>query len=241
MPALPVMPYFTHASLRARSRRTPPRAPGRLNGCARRFRDTSRRVVWIVGLQALPAMVFLTGEGMAQPVPEPSPVGGTYSSFTIMSHVPGSWAERPEVMVAWGRLLAPGSQGQWLLRGDAVGGLVAGPFFLDGVLAGPQVSVAYVFAGDYLQVASRTFAEFYPVVGGSAYAYGFWRADPGDPPTGFHFIPSVFAGAGFRVYERRTVDPGLSTVDIGYEVRFGYGAPRLLIRLSRHRPLRARR
>ncbi len=201
------------------------------------------RVVRIGAIGTLQAILYgmmLAPAASAQVAPEPV-IAGTYSSFSLITQIPGTWTERPEVIFSWGRLLARGSGGRLLLRGDAVGGLVAGPFFLDGVLAGPAVSLAHVFPGEYLQVASRSFAEFYPVLGGIGYVYGFWRADPGDPLPGIHFVPSMFVGAGVRVYERGTVNPGFETVDFAYEVRSGYGTPRLLIRLSRHRPLRARR
>jgi hypothetical protein len=138
-------------------------------------------------------------------------------------------------MFSVGRLLARGPYGRWLWRADAALGLVPGRYFLDGLVAGPQLSLGRVFTGEYLELPGQNFAEFYPAVGAAGYAYGRWRSHWAHHPRGFSFMPAVSAGAGARVYARGSADPGFFTVDVLFEYRFGLGGSRLLIRISDHR------
>lgn len=175
----------------------------------------------------------------SQTAPAEARVAGAYSSFSIFSEIPTNFLQPPEVMLGLGRMQALGSDGRWLMRLDLIGGLVAGRYFLDGVFAGPQVTAALALPGDYLQFSTHTFGEVYPLVGGAVYQYARWRAERTQSmPEGLSVVPSLLAGAGIRVYDRSDPRATILTIDFAYDARLRYSEPRLLIRVSSHRPLR---
>jgi hypothetical protein len=173
----------------------------------------------------------------AQRALPPYDVKGGYGTFDVGVQVTGSFNQPRDLMLSKGYISTRGRSGVWMPQVEAQAGLgTGGRNAIGRLFAGPRVSLARAFPGQYVLVAHDNRAEPYLVVGGTAAAL----ADLGRHKA-VGFTPAVSAGAGLRVFGDAW-DTDLATLELLVERRFGFrgGETELYLRLGHAVPVKRR-
>lgn len=173
----------------------------------------------------------------AQRALPPYTVNGGYGTWDIGVQVTGSFNQPRDLVLSKGYIATGGGSGAWMPQIEAQIGLgTGGRTALGRVFAGPRVSLARAFPGQYILISNDNRAEPYVLVAGAASALG----DLGRNKA-LGFTPSVAAGAGMRVFGDAW-DTDLATIELLVERRFGFrgGETELYLRLGHAVPVKHR-
>ncbi|HET7464039.1 MAG TPA: hypothetical protein VFJ82_22475 [Longimicrobium sp.] len=151
-----------------------------------------------------------------QPVQEYEPARG-YSTFNAAVQLTGGFERGRELMLAWGRMATAGPRGAWMASLELDAGLSPGVHeFIEGVAAGPRLTLARAFPAQFISLGRRSRGEPYLLASAALYAAGDFR----DDRTRWGGAPAVSAGLGLRVFsDAWNVD--LSTFEAVLEKRYG--------------------
>ena len=185
----------------------------------------------------IPIVLALAAPAAAQVPLEPYRPAERYSTFQIVPQVTGGAYDGRDILVAGGVMWAPTRQA--MLRAEATGGVTTGAEVLDRVLAGPQLTLAYAFPGQYTSFTRDSRAEPYVLLTATGYGIvDFGRRGEG---TDAGFSPALSAGVGFRVFGDEW-DVELSTLELVMERRFGFRpGTEIFVRFGRATPRDAAR
>jgi hypothetical protein len=187
-----------------------------------------RRALLITAAIVLPARALgqqPVGEYQAAP---------RYSTFNLALQLTGDPARGRELMLSWGRMRTLGG-GAWMPWVEIAAGVSPGNReVVEGMAAGPRVTLARAFPSQFVEFGRGSRAEPYLVASAAMYMAGDFSGG-----TRWGGAPAVSGGFGFRIFQDRwKVD--LSTLELLAERRFGVqgGPARLYIRLGRAVALR---
>jgi hypothetical protein len=181
--------------------------------------------------------IFAAAPMAAQRALPPYDVKGGYGTFDVGVQVTGSFNQPRDILFSRGYIATGGRGGAWMPQVEAQAGLgTGGRTAIGRVFAGPRVSLARAFPGQYVLISHENRAEPYLLVAGTASAL----ADLGRNKA-VGFTPSVAAGAGLRVFGDAW-DTDLATIEVLVERRFGFrgGETELYVRLGHAAPARRR-
>ena len=166
-----------------------------------------------------------------EPVPPYDP-SGSYTSSLVNVQLTAPTDGGRDLLFAWGRLAAGGSRGRWMRRAEVTAGVRAGQRLVDRVMAGPEVTLAVAFPGQYTTAGPGTRAEPYLLAGGGGLAV----LDLSDGERA-GLAPTVFAGIGLRLFDDEW-DISLDHLEVVVEKRFGLldELPQLYVRFGRATP-----
>lgn len=186
---------------------------------------------------SLRAVIPLLTLALAAPARAQQPVGEyaparAYSTFNLGIQLTGDSDRGRELMLAWGRMATTGPRGAWMPSLEMVACVSPGTRreFIEGVAAGPRLTLARAFPAQFMTLGRRSRGEPYLVASAAMYAAGDFR----DDRNRWGGAPAVSAGLGLRVFgDAWNVD--LSTFEAVLERRYGVqdGGPRLYLRFGR--------
>jgi hypothetical protein len=187
------------------------------------------------------ATLLTAAAGRAQQPVEPVQAytpAPSYSTFNLGAQVTGPANRGRDILLSWGRMLAMGRSGQWMPRLELSAGLNTGRDLVDGVIAGPSVSLGYAFPAQNVSLGRTTRGEPYLIAQASTFGigrfYGELEKEEAGDEDGWGIAPAFSAGVGVRMFsDEWNVD--LSTLEIVVERRLGFGEgdPQLYIRFGR--------
>ena len=159
----------------------------------------------------------LAGPARAQqPVQEYDPARG-YSTFNAAIQLTGDFDRGRELMLAWGRMATVGPRGAWMPSLELGAGISPGTHeFIEGVAAGPRLSLARAFPAQFMGLGRRSRGEPYLLASAALYAAGDFR----DDRNRWGGAPALSAGLGLRTFgDAWNVD--LTTFEAVLEKRYG--------------------
>jgi hypothetical protein len=159
-----------------------------------------------------------------------------YTTFNLAVQLTGDPEHGREVALSWGRMRTLGPGRTWMPALELAAGVSPGTRkFVEGVSAGPRVTLARAFPGQYVGMGKKARGEPYLLAGAAMYGAGDFTGE-----ARWGGAPAVSAGFGFRVFaDAWEVD--LSMAEVVLERRWGVqdGPLRLYLRLGRARAPRA--
>jgi hypothetical protein len=165
-----------------------------------------------------------------RPVQEYDPAR-RYNTFNLAIQLTGDANRGREVMLSWGRMGTAGPRGAWMPSLELGAGISPGSRkAVEGVAAGPRLTLARAFPSQFVGLGRRSRGEPYLLASAGMFAAGDFRADD----SRWGGAPTFSAGIGLRVFgDAWKVD--LSTFEAVVEKRYGVqeDGPRLYLRFGR--------
>jgi hypothetical protein len=183
-------------------------------------------------LPLLTALSLAAAPGHAQrPLREYDPAP-RYATFNLAVQLTGDPEHGREVALSWGRMRTLGPGRTWMPALELSAGVSPGTRkLLEGVAAGPRLTLAHAFPAQYVGLGKKPRGEPYLLAGAAMYGAGDFAGS-----ARWGGAPAVSAGFGLRVFADAW-DVDLSTVELVLERRWGVqdGPLRLYVRVGRAR------